>query len=460
MNRRSVLLAVLGGLIYIWTGTLYISVVYNLFNFFDDVTVCLITDCFYAVLQAFGYFFYMVFLRKSKKAMGPAVPAVGAVIVMVSGAFSFFSPGITSIIVWGSIMSFFIGTLMCYAITRITSDVRFSERGKAFGIIYAVGSVGSLVLSLLHGGKALEESFILIVYVILALGAAGLGVVIYGKKDENTFREEEYLHLVKIRLTKKEAVLFFIIFMFFVLSNIGLHFKITGSAEVESAVFSRAFYAIGLLVAGFINDKDRKMGATCAFLALGFGLLSPALQINAGTSMLVQAIAYVFLGLPAVYRMIIFSDEAERDHGKLPIATLGVAAALLGQAVGTVAGIRLESNMTVLVCVMLALYILTGVVFFGYFPLLFPESKKSDMLPEGDRREMAFEQYVSKNGLNSKQAQVLKFLLDGASNGEIADSLFVAESTVKYHVKNILQATSCHNRKELIEDFRNHYFNT
>ena len=73
---------------------------------------------------------------------------------------------------------------------------------------------------------------------------------------------------------------------------------------------------------------------------------------------------------------------------------------------------------------------------------------------------MAFEQYVSEKGLNSKQAQVLKYLLNGASNGEIAESLFVAESTVKYHVKNILQATSCHNRKELIEDFRNHYFNT
>ncbi len=460
MKRRSVFLAILGGLIYIWTGTLYISVAYTLFDYFDDITVCLITDCFFALLQVFGYVLSMIFMRKSKIAMGSAVPAVESAIIFASGAASFLSSEAVPTLVWGSVMSFFIGTVMCYAITRVTSDVPFSERGKAFGIIFAVGSVGSLVLSLFDGGKALSNRFILIVYAVLAIASAGLGAVLYGKKDEGMFRAKEYLSPVKIKPGRMEPLLFFIIFLFFVLSNIGLHFKINGGSEFDSAVFSRAFYAIGLLAAGAINDKNRKMGATLAFLALGFGLLSPALQVNAGTTALVQAIAYVFLGAPAVYRMIAFSDEAEHDHGKLPFATLGVAAALIGQAVGTVAGIWLESNMTVLVCVMLVLYILTGAVFFTYFSLLFPVQKKTDILPAGDRKEMAFEQYVDEKGLNSKQAQVLKYLLNGASNGEIAESLFVAESTVKYHVKNILQATSCHNRKELIEDFRNHYFNT
>ena len=460
MKRRSVFLAILGGLIYIWTGTLYISVAYTLFDFFDDVTVCLITDSFFAVLQALGYILSMIFMKKSGKAMSCAVPAAISVVIFATGAVAFLSKTVAGTLFCGSIMSFFIGTVMCYAITRITSDVPFSERGKAFGIIYAVGSVGSLVLSLFDGGNALCNRYILIVYAVLATVSAGLGVLLYGKKDESMFLTEEYLSPLRIKPVRKDAVLFFIIFMFFVLSNIGLHFKINGGSEIESAIFSRAFYAIGLLIAGAINDKNRKMGATCAFLALGFGLLSPALQVNAGTTALVQAVAYVFLGLPALYRMIAFSDEAEHDHGKLPFATLGVAAALIGQAVGTVAGILLESDMTALVCVMLILYILTGGVFFAYFSLLFPNQKKMDILPAGDRKEMAFEQYVSEKGLNSKQAQVLKYLLNGASNGEIAESLFVAESTVKYHVKNILQATSCHNRKELIEDFRNHYFNT
>ena len=459
MKRRSVFLAILGGLIYIWTGTLYISVAYTLFDHFDETSVCLITDCFFAFLQVLGYIASMIFMRKSKYAMGGLVPVTESVFIFASGAAAFLYKGMAGTIVLGSIMSFFIGTIMCYSITRITSDVVFSERGKAFGIIYAVGSVGSLVLSLLDGGEALGECFILILYAILAIVSAFFMIPLFGKRDENVFREEEYLYPVKLKPGRNDMALLCIVFMFFVLSNIGLHFKVPSGAGFESAVFSRAFYAVGLIVAGYINDRSRKTGAFCAFLALGFGLISPALRINAGASVLVQALAYVFLGLPAVYRMIAFSDESERDHSKLPFATLGVAAALMGQAVGTLAGIWLEQNMTVLVCVMLVLYILTGAGFFVFFPLLYPDSEKSDRLPGGDRKEMAFEQYVGKYGLNSKQAQVLKYILDGESNCEIAEKLFVAESTVKYHVKNILQATSCHNRGELIEDFRNHYLN-
>ncbi|MCR5255704.1 MAG: LuxR C-terminal-related transcriptional regulator [Acetatifactor sp.] len=460
MKKRSVFLATLGGLIYMWTGTLYISVAYTLFDYFDDISVCLITDTFFAVLQALGYLSSMAFMRKSKRALEKWVPAVWSLIICGSGAVAFLADGAAGTIIFGSIMSFFIGTIMCYALTEITLNVSFAERGKAFGMIYAIGGVGTLILSLLDGGNALGEKFILIIYALLAAVTVGAGLGSYGKKEENLFREEEYLKPAKVHIGKNDVVLFFIIFMFFVLSNIGLHFKVTGGTEFESAIFSRAFYAIGLIIAGFINDKSRKTGALCAFLALGFGLLSPALQVNAGTSALVQIMAYIFLGFPAVYRMIAFSDEAEKDRGKFPFATLGVTAALLGQALGTYMGILLERNMTVLVCVMLVLYIVTGAGFFALFTYLYPAKTESrETLPAGDRRELAFEQYIKEKGLNPKQAQVLKCILDGASNGEIAESLFVTESTVKYHVTNILQATSCHNRNELIEDFRNHYLN-
>ncbi|MCR5032179.1 MAG: LuxR C-terminal-related transcriptional regulator [Lachnospiraceae bacterium] len=460
MKRKSVFLALLGGLIYIWTGTLYISVAYTFFDHYDDTTVCLITDVYFALLQVLGYVFAMLAFKKSKKALEVRTIAIESGIVFLTGVLAFLSAGNIATILWGSFMSFFIGTVMCYVLTIITLEAEFSQRGKAFGLIYALGSVGTLLLSLPDEGNALGNPFILIIYAILAGVSLFLMFRLYGRKEDSLFGEEEYLDPVVLKPDRKDVALFFIIFMFFVLSNIGLHFKVPGGARFESAIFSRSFYAIGLLLAGFLADMSRRMGALSAFLALGFGLLSPALQINAGTSALVQILAYIFLGFPALYRMTIFSDEAEADHSKFPIATLGVAAALLGQALGTFLGIRLEENMTVLVCVMLFLYILTGGGFFAYFTVLYPNPKKADdLLPAGDRREMAFEQYVQEKGLNTKQVQVLKLILDGASNGEIAERLFVAESTVKYHVKHILQATGCHNRNELIEDFRKHYLN-
>ena len=40
-------------------------------------------------------------------------------------------------------------------------------------------------------------------------------------------------------------------------------------------------------------------------------------------------------------------------------------------------------------------------------------------------------------------------VLDSRANGEIAEALFITESTVKYHVHNVLQKTGCRNRTEL-----------
>ena len=45
---------------------------------------------------------------------------------------------------------------------------------------------------------------------------------------------------------------------------------------------------------------------------------------------------------------------------------------------------------------------------------------------------------------------MLMLILDGKTNGEIADQLFISENTVKFHVKNILQKTGCRNRNDLV----------
>ena len=39
------------------------------------------------------------------------------------------------------------------------------------------------------------------------------------------------------------------------------------------------------------------------------------------------------------------------------------------------------------------------------------------------------------------------------TTSELADALYVSESTVKYHIGNILKKTKCSNRSELIKKF-------
>ena len=56
-------------------------------------------------------------------------------------------------------------------------------------------------------------------------------------------------------------------------------------------------------------------------------------------------------------------------------------------------------------------------------------------------------------GLSIREKEVLRLLLAGQSNAQIAAGLFVSESTIKYHVHNLLQKTGCASRQQLITKY-------
>lgn len=53
-------------------------------------------------------------------------------------------------------------------------------------------------------------------------------------------------------------------------------------------------------------------------------------------------------------------------------------------------------------------------------------------------------------GLTSRELDVLAQLSLGATNGEIAETLFIAENTVKNHVRSILLKLSARSRTEAV----------
>ena len=55
---------------------------------------------------------------------------------------------------------------------------------------------------------------------------------------------------------------------------------------------------------------------------------------------------------------------------------------------------------------------------------------------------------ASLNGLTAREFEVLKQLGTGATNRQIADHLFIAENTVKIHVRNIYEKLRLRNRQE------------
>jgi len=58
--------------------------------------------------------------------------------------------------------------------------------------------------------------------------------------------------------------------------------------------------------------------------------------------------------------------------------------------------------------------------------------------------------YISVGGLSAREVEVLTLVADGLSNKRIADKLFIAENTVKMHVKNILGKLSATDRTQAV----------
>jgi DNA-binding CsgD family transcriptional regulator len=68
----------------------------------------------------------------------------------------------------------------------------------------------------------------------------------------------------------------------------------------------------------------------------------------------------------------------------------------------------------------------------------------------------AFQEKVQERGfyedfqITSREAEIIQLIIQGASNQDIADKLYISEKTVKSHIYNIYQKTGVQNRIELI----------
>ena len=78
-----------------------------------------------------------------------------------------------------------------------------------------------------------------------------------------------------------------------------------------------------------------------------------------------------------------------------------------------------------------------------------------------DEAEMALKQFKRKIIdypqiiLTAREKQIVKLMIDGLTNKEISNALFISESTVETHRKNIYRKTETHSLPKLIQTVAN-----
>ena len=153
-----------------------------------------------------------------------------------------------------------------------------------------------------------------------------------------------------------------------VIKGLGFYFPVSDSAGgAVSAEFTRAFYAVGLILAGYVNDRNRKHGAICCLCALVFPFITFALLGKPSIELVLWITGYVFFGFFSVYRVVTFADFAGKKKDLLPVAGLGLLFGRVGDAASAIGGIAVGDEYGVLLAVSAVLFVVTILCFFRFY---------------------------------------------------------------------------------------------
>lgn len=443
VNRRYLFVTALIGIGFLWSGTAYIVQAYRLLGFLDGGTVNLLVCGLYYICQAVGIgAVAFLYAKHPAFAAGRALPFYTSIAMVFCTGIAIFSPYVGVVIAAGILLNLMIGVLSACYITRLSTDIPQQRRGLVFGIAYAFGSAATWLLSLPMNGKFLWSSKSFFAIAILA----AVSLLLMRKLPPLPENGCENIPPNTVFNKKLIWLAAAVISLIWLKNTLGFSFPLksaSGSVQIE---FTRTFYALGLIIAGWVNDKNRRWGAICCLVALAFPFAALALGGSVAGETTMWMLAYLFLGFLAPYRILVFVDISAKMAFPA-LAVLGLMAGRLGEAVGT-AGVSVLTGTPLIVA--------AAIIFALIVPLFFQLYQKlytSVVCPEELERQR-FEEYVSRFGLSAREREIFALIIQGMSNAEISGALYITESTVKFHVGHIFKKTGFSNRSGLITDYK------
>ena len=204
----------------------------------------------------------------------------------------------------------------------------------------------------------------------------------------------------------------------------------------------RAFYSIGLIIAGLIMDKNSFMGEICVVASLTYPLIATSLFNQGMTDTITLSLSYIFRGFITIYYVLSFSKLYKKENDYLLFSSLGLLVSRLSEAIITIVLMKLNiSNIVQL--------IFSAICF---IPLLFVFVKTQNEKYVGtsfsETKRMAL--FCEKYELTNREKEILELLVQGLSDLEISSKLFISNNTVRFHISNLLKKTNSQSRIDVV----------
>lgn len=419
-----------------------------------NLNVDIFFDSYFYLLNIPGILAVSLFMKGHYSKSRMLVAYTASLLSIILIAFLLFLPISNTIVMVILIIEFvlFGCTQGCY-IFLMTMFCPKEKRSLFFGIAAAIAVVINSLLPYIQEGSFVQSLPALIVYLIAGILGCGLLAFTFKKLLTTEVIENESISEDSHSPQQWKGKVFFTACIFIALSwaiqSLGFFFPYNSSKILGiSNETLRITNVFGLLLGGYITNRNKKISAITCLIILATPMLYIILQAQAGITLLVFLLSYFFTGVLSVYRFGITSDMSDSINKEgLPmtfLCTFGLVFGRLGEGIGGFMGIKLSQNQLILISVTcFVLVIATAFFIFHYLTSFIPVS----LVVQNHEDKMTA--LKVKYGISTREMDVLELLIEGKSNAEIADRLYVSENTVRFHVSNILKKTGCKSRKDV-----------
>ena len=445
------------------TSAVYLSWLSRLVILLGDVKADWLSLVAGYLCQAAGLFLIMVLLKKTGVDPGRLFNC-SLLLLCVCMPASILGSTAAGVVVFGLLMNGTCGTIAGLYL-HVIREKSGSHKSMVFGGGYALATIATGLLALPKEGWLLQGRpallFFLFLSVILCLVTWRLApfgryndqalwpIRAISQRETEIPQEPAVPSEAKMLLSRRTLILACAtVLLASLVKNLGFGFPSSDIASGLNPALLRIPYAAGLIIAGLINDKNRKSGLIFTVAALSSPFIMLSLLDEPISSAVFWGLDYIFFSFFTIFRVVLFLDIAKKtQHPEL--SPLGLAIGRLGDAAGTALNILLAPHRIALILVAAVLFFLSIILLF----ILYQQLYETRAVQKKSEQEV-FEAFCLHHDLSSRERDILRMITQNHTNGEIANALFISENTVKFHVRNLLQKTGCANRIELQKKYR------
>ena len=431
-DRLSIRMSLLIGLSFFWSGSLFLTWMYHLNDLaVPSIYVDIHTDIIGYFCQAIGCLILAHLIQKRRIKNERFFFLFINSIDFVLGVISYTTNNQLIALIFGYLMNFVHGFIAGIYLWYLAKYVETKKRALTFGAGYALGTIGSYLISIILPNNFLNSIHVFLLY--------GLTIVLIYLLDNKHKKITDNFSLIKY---DNKLLILLIVFIVTIntVKNGSFYFPMQDINLGTSLELSRCAYAVGLLIAGVINDSNRKHGLILCLVSLIFPFVMLTLEQLIEAKTIVWILNYFFNGFFNVYRIILFSDLSNSRENYY-ISGFGLTFGRIGDSLGALLGILFGSKEIFYIILMVILYLLSIVLIINIYSSLYNNTVSSD--------EQLFHNYA----FSLREKDVCKLILQNKSNKEIGATLFISNNTVKTHIKSILKKTGCQNKLDLINLF-------